>query len=93
MDLRQLAHIYILSDENILLLLKIRTATGFNLGKMKEETQLNPQTASSLQIKQVLSEGEFRVPDQDVWRLLYPAKLLDTRHGIELELQDIVSRS
>ena len=56
---------------------------------MKEETQLNPQTASLLQIKQVLAECELRVPAQDMWRLSYPAQLLDTRHGIELKLRDI----
>ena len=61
---------------------------GFNLAKIREETKLNPWTASPLQIKQVLVEGEPQVPEQDTWRLPYLAKLLDTRHSMELQLQD-----
>ena len=64
------------------------STTGFNLAKIKEETNLNPWIVSSLQVKQALVEGEPKVPEQDWWRLPYLAKLLDTRHSMELELQD-----
>ena len=64
------------------------STTGLNLAKIREETKLNPWSASSLHVKQVLLDSEPKVPEQDLWRLPYLAKLLDERHSMELELID-----
>ena len=64
------------------------STTGSNLAKIREETKLNPWNVSSLQVKQVLLEGEPKVPEQDLWRLAYLSKLLEERHSMELQLCD-----
>ena len=64
------------------------STTGSNLAKIKEETKLNPWSASPFHVKQVLLEREPQVPEQDLWRLPYLAKLLDERHNMKLELLD-----
>ena len=64
------------------------STTGSNISKIREETKLNPWNVSSLQVKEVLLEGEPKVPEQDLWRLAYLSKLLEERHSMELELGD-----
>jgi hypothetical protein len=62
------------------------STTGINLAKIYNETNINPWTSSSYQIRQALQEGEEIVPEQDMWRLPYLGKLLGARHKMELEL-------
>ena len=64
------------------------STTSRNLANIANETNLNPLTTSSFKMRQVLQEGEVKVPVQDQWRLPYLDKLLVTRHAMKLELQE-----
>ena len=62
------------------------STTGSNLAKIRAETNLNPWNSSAFHVKEVLLDGEPKVPEQDLWRLPYLSKLMEERHSREMEL-------
>ena len=57
----------------------VRTTTGRNLRLLKLDSGLDTLTSSSVKVKAVMSGKLVPVPDRDVWRLGYLAKLLEAR--------------
>ena len=64
------------------------STTGKNLAKISQETGLNAQEASPAEIRQALLCKEAVVPEQDLWRVPYLAKLLQEKHEMEITSLD-----
>ena len=57
------------------------STTGINLANIQAEMGLNPWTASSMEVRLKLNEGEVQVPPTDLWRITLLQKLLAQRHN------------
>ena len=67
----------------------VQSTTGNNLARMKQETGLNPWTATPSMVKTALINNEVSVPEEENWRLPLLEKLLLQRHEMEYQLQDV----
>ena len=67
----------------------VQSTTGNNLARMKQETGLNPWTATPSMVKTALINNEVSVPEEENWRLPLLEKLLLQRHEMENQLQDV----
>ena len=73
----------------------ISTTTGNNLSLIRELTATDPWGTTSSQVKKVLGESErqAQVPEQDAWRLVYLAKLLEQRGELHYNMGDTAELS
>ena len=67
----------------------VQSTTGNNLLRLKQETGLNPWTTTPFRIKETLGMNEEVVPEGDSWRLPFLEKLLQQRHSMETQLEDV----
>ena len=56
----------------------IRTTTGANLDLIRRETGLNMEVARTGQVREKLAK-QATVPEEDIWRMRYLARLLSER--------------
>ena len=66
----------------------VTTTTGRNLNTIRLETGLDPLASSLVNIKEELGNNKLAVPDEDVWRMRYLAKLLEARGEAHHEAED-----
>ena len=66
----------------------VSTTTGQNLNNICLETGLDPLASSLVNIKEELGNNKVAVPDEDVWRMRYLAKLLEARREAHYEGED-----
>ena len=59
----------------------IRSVTGRNLRLIKDETGLDPWTASAASLKNELEKGRPDIPNGEEWRIPYLEKLLEQRQA------------
>ena len=57
----------------------IRTVTGGNLALLRKKTGLNMNMASVGRVREELKRGAAIVPEADLWRMKYLARLLTER--------------
>ena len=57
----------------------IRTVTGGNLALLRKKTGLDMTMASVGRVREVLKRGAAIVPEADLWRMKYLARLLTER--------------
>ena len=56
-----------------------RTTTGANLDMIRRETGLNMEVARTGQVREKLAKLTTTIPEEDVWRMKYLARLLKER--------------
>ena len=66
----------------------VQTTTGSNLQYIKEMTSLDPWRSISRQVKKVLMNRLTDMPDSDIWRLPYLARLLEQRGELHHKMVD-----
>ena len=69
----------------------IRATTGNNIHLVRDLSGLDPWCSSSSLVKKVMAEKLKPIPEQDLWRIDYLAKLLDKRgedHHLMLDTTD-----
>ena len=67
----------------------VRTTTGRNIWFLKTETGLDPTCSSSAKVKAVLESKVTTIPDRDMWRIRYLARLLEERGQAHYEGEDV----
>jgi hypothetical protein len=68
----------------------IRTVTGSNIALIRQETGMDPISSFPWKVKLKLADNMSRVPEMDMWRLDYLAKLLTKRGEASYRVEDSV---
>ena len=68
----------------------MRTVTGRNIALIRMETGQDPMSASPRKVKCILMESTVPVPEADVWRVDYLAKLLRVEESAVLRLTALI---
>ena len=68
----------------------IRTVTGSNIALIRQETGLDPISSFPWKVRLKLADSMSRVPEMDMWRLDYLAKLLIGRGEASYRVEDSV---
>ena len=68
----------------------IITVTGSNIALIRQETGLDPISSFPWKVRLKLADNMSRVPEMDMWRLDYLAKLLTERGEASYRVEDSV---